>query len=307
MQADSRFAVGDLPGRCLRQPRAAEGTGRVRIARADSTASTRRPRIIPDRTVPDDDDEGTVYVADIYAGPGLQGIPRGTVKSLRVFTYHFAYQKQAGIQHRVGADGPWEVKQVLGTVPVEADGSACFRVPAKTPISLQPLDKEGKALQLMRSWLTVMPGETRSCIGCHEDNAGVPTHEFRQSLAGLKPPKEITSWYGPTRGFSFTREVQPVLDKYCVGCHDGSPTDDGTALPDLRESSNVVWALRTRQPDLVRYENAPLEELTGKYSGLFPHSYVELRKQIRVEVLRATFTCCLRWSFTPTRQDWFRC
>ena len=134
-------------------------------------------------------DEGTVYVADIYSGPGLQGIPRGTVKSLRVFTYHFAYQKQAGIQHRVGADGPWEVKQVLGTVPVEADGSAYFRVPAKTPISLQPLDEEGKALQLMRSWMTVMPGETRSCVGCHEDNAGVPTQDFRQSLAGLKPPR----------------------------------------------------------------------------------------------------------------------
>ena len=242
---------------------------------------TRRPRIIPDRTVPDGR-EGTVYVADIYSGPGLQGIPRGTVKSLRVFTYHFAFQKQAGIQHRVGADGPWEVKQVLGTAPVEADGSAYFRVPAKTPISLQPLDEEGKAIQLMRSWLTVMPGEIRSCVGCHEDNAGVPTQDFGQSIAGLNPPREITPWYGPTRGFSFTREVQPVLDKYCVGCHDGSPTEDGQVRPDLRATSNVVWGYKHGNPDLVRYEDTPLDELAKKHSGLFPQSYVELRKQVRV-------------------------
>ena len=84
-------------------------------------------------------------MADVYAGPGLAGIPRGAVKKLRVFTYHFGYQRMAGIDHRVGADGPWEVKRVLGTVPVEADGSALFRIPAKTPISVQPLDDQGCA------------------------------------------------------------------------------------------------------------------------------------------------------------------
>ena len=83
---------------------------------------------------------------DVYSGPGLQGVPRGTVKNLRLFTYHFAYQHLAGIDNRVGANGPWEVKRVLGTVPVEEDGSAFFRVPAKTPISVQPLDAEGKAV-----------------------------------------------------------------------------------------------------------------------------------------------------------------
>ena len=70
---------------------------------------------------------------DIYQGPGLKNVPRGAVKSLRLFTYHFGYQQVAGIDHRVGADGPWEIKRVLGTVPVEADGSALFRIPAKIP------------------------------------------------------------------------------------------------------------------------------------------------------------------------------
>jgi hypothetical protein len=243
--------------------------------------ATPRPPVIPDRTKPAKD-EGTVFLADIYSGPGLEGVPRGTVKNLRVFTYHFAYQKQAGINHRVGADGPWEVKQVLGTVPVEPDGSAFFRVPAKTPMSFQPLDEDGKAMQLMRSWVTVMPGEVRSCVGCHEDTADGPPAAIQETIAGLRVPERLRPWYGPTRGFSFAREVQPVLDKYCVSCHDGSPKDDGSVLSDLRGNQNVIWAYRHGNPDLIRYEDTPLNELTLKYSGLFTPSYIELRKQVRV-------------------------
>src|SRR3990172_7465724 len=139
---------------------------------------------------------------DIDSGPGLQGVPRGTVKTLRLFPYHFGYQRLAGIDHRVGADGPWEIKRVLGTVPVEADGSAFFRVPAKTPISFQPLDAEGKAVGLMRSWMSAMPGENVSCVGCHDQQSSAPPgQENRIALAS--PPREITPWRGPLRGFSF--------------------------------------------------------------------------------------------------------
>ena len=131
--------------------------------------ATRKPPQIVSRVDPERDD-ALVYVTDVYQGPGLAGVPRGSVKQLRVFTYHFGYQKLAGIDHRIGSDGPWEVKRVLGTVPVESDGSVLFRIPAKTPISIQPLDEQGQALQLMRSWMTAMPGETLSCAGCHENH-----------------------------------------------------------------------------------------------------------------------------------------
>jgi formylglycine-generating enzyme required for sulfatase activity len=106
--------------------------------------------------------------------------------------------------------------------------------------------------------------------------------EIGQTMAGRKSPVPITPWYGATRGFSFTREVQPVLDKYCIGCHDGSASEEGTVMLDLRAKSNVVWAYRHGDPDLIRFEDTPLEELAGRYSGLFPQSYVALRKQIRV-------------------------
>jgi len=195
-----------------------------------------RPRIVPS-TVQPEHKEATVSMLDVYAGTGLAGVPRGTVKQLRVFTYHFAYHEMGGQTNRVGLDGPWDIKRVLGTVPVEADGSAYFRVPANTPISVQPLDGDGQALQLMRSWMTAMPGETLSCVGCHDrQNLSPPT---AKSIALAKKPASITPWYGPERGFSFVREVQPVLDRLCVGCHDGKTVPGHSAALDLRAAPPV--------------------------------------------------------------------
>ena len=233
---------------------------------------TSRPPVVPPKAKPNRKD-ALVYMADIYAGPGLKDVPRGTVKRLRVFTYHFGYQKIAGIDHRVGADGPWEVKRVLGTVPVEPDGSALFRIPAKTPISLQPLDAEGKALQLMRSWMTAMPGETLSCVGCHENRNATPPS--RQTMAQGRPPSKIEPWYGPTRGFSFAREVQPVLDRYCVGCHDGQ-TD-----PDLRGNQGKFVVFDPTDPQARVIEGVAKEELIRKYRAVFEPSYVALKRLVR--------------------------
>ena len=141
---------------------------------------TPAPPVIPDKVDPQRKD-AVVFMPDIYAGDGLKGVPRGTVKALRLFTYHFAYQGMGGLLGVVGVDGPWDIKRVLGTVPVNADGSAKFRVPANTPISLQPLDAEGKAMQLMRSWMTAMPGEAVQCAGCHETQNSAP--RSRQAAA----------------------------------------------------------------------------------------------------------------------------
>ena len=184
------------------------------------------PPVVPDRVEPGRTD-AVVYLHNVYAGPGLAGVPKGTVKALRVVAYHFGYRQLAG-PDKVGYGGPWEVMRILGTVPLEADGSAVFRVPARTPIAVQPLDAEGKAVQLMRSWFTAMPGEVLSCVGCHEaakDAAPVPL-----AIAGRRPPRDIDPWYGSPRGFDFAREVQPVLDAHCVRCHDGSHK----GRPDLR-------------------------------------------------------------------------
>ncbi|MBI2949006.1 MAG: SUMF1/EgtB/PvdO family nonheme iron enzyme [Verrucomicrobia bacterium] len=239
------------------------------------------PPVIPDRVQPGRQD-ALVYVEDVYAGPGLKGIPRGSVKNLRLFTYHFGYQTLAGIDHRVGADGPWETKRVLGTVPVEPDGSAWFRIPAKTPISVQPLDAEGRALALMRSWMTAMPGENLSCVGCHERSHEIPP--VRHTIALRRKPSDIQPWRGPARGFSFAREVQPVLDKYCVGCHnpDYAKAHTGQALSDLRRDQGAYVVYEHGKIDGQVIRGAAKGDLLGKYSAVFEPSYAVLRQYVRV-------------------------
>jgi len=191
-----------------------------------------RPPVIADK-VDLERKDAVVYLTDVHKGGGLAGVPRGAVKKLRVFTYHFSYPGMGGLLGVIGADGPWDIKRVLGTVPVEADGSAMFRVPANTPISIQPLDAEGKAMQVMRSWFTAMPGEVLSCVGCHEkQNDASPN---RRTIVTGKAASEIVPWRGPVRGFHYPREVQPVLDKHCVGCHAaGAKGYDARRMPDLR-------------------------------------------------------------------------
>lgn len=239
---------------------------------------TKRPPIIADR-VDLDRQDALLYLGNVYAGPGLEGVPLGTVKQLRLYTYQFSYHGVAGINHRVGTDGPWEPKRVLGTVPVEEDGSAFFRVPANTPISIQPLDRDGRALQLMRSWTTAMPGEIASCVGCHEQQSSGPPN--RKTIASRQEPTEIELWRGPVRGFSFQREVQPVLDKYCVSCHGGGAGDKG-AKPDLRRDQGRFVAFKNGDPKARIVSNVPQEQLVKQYGGVFPPSYIALRSLVRV-------------------------
>ena len=219
-----------------------------------------RPPVIPDR-VNLQDKEAVCYVQNVYRGPGLKNVPVGTVDALRVFTYAYGYYNIGSHDH-IGVESGWDVKRLLGTVKVEPDGSAMFRIPANTTLSLQPLDKDGRALQLFRSWLVAMPGEKLSCIGCHEPPTEPPVTS--KTLASGKAPQAIRPWRQRVEGFSFDMEVQPVLDAYCVRCHDGSdakrPDFKSAAQDDTKRSkdrySNAYHAFR-------RYFRSPGPESAG--------------------------------------------
>jgi len=190
-----------------------------------------RPPEIRDRVEPESP-TAEVHIADIYSGPGLQGIPRGKVKRLRVFSYHFGYNAKAGFPF-IGTQAGWDIKRVLGTAAVEPDGSAYFEIPANTPISIQPLDDEGRAVQLMRSWLVGMPGELVSCVGCHENRR--ETLPTRRGLAQERRPQPLEPWYGSPRPFAFAHEVFPILEKHCIGCHDAAPVVGPRSKPCFKD------------------------------------------------------------------------
>lgn len=220
------------------------------------------PPVIPSQVKPGEK-EGTVFLQDIYTGEGLKGIPRGTVKKLRVGTYDFSPWRQGGLLGTIGMDGPWDVKRIIGEVGVEEDGSAIFRVPANTPVFIQPLDAEGKALQIMRSWFTAMPGEVLSCIGCHEERNTVVIP--RKVKASGKEPQKIQEWWGKERGFSYRHEVQPILDRYCVGCH----SREDNSRPYLKGDKWITdWS---SQISGRAWENG----------GYFTQSYADLHRYVR--------------------------
>lgn len=221
------------------------------------------PPIIPDR-VNLNSTTSTVFLQDIYVGDGLKDIPRGEVKKLRIGSYSFSPMQQGGLLGTIGMDGPWDVKRILGTVDVEEDGSAMFTIPANTPIFIQPLDEEGKALQVMRSWFTGMPGETVSCIGCHESKSMIPVPKM--NLASKKKPQQIKEWYGKERGFSYRHEVQPILDKYCVSCHEGK-------RPGRPYLKGDKW--------ITDWKSGIGGRAGSDYGGHFTLSYADLHRYVR--------------------------
>ncbi|MDR0724392.1 MAG: hypothetical protein LBF59_00090, partial [Prevotellaceae bacterium] len=188
--------------------------------------SRKRPMILAD-AIDTTKTTGTFFVADVYRGSGMETVPRGTVKTLRVieappkrfWTIPIweadTYQRPAMNYNNTNN------KRILGDVPVEEDGSAFFEVPADRFVFFQALDEDGMMIQSMRSGTSLRPGETTSCIGCHEGRYEAPTSAKSSYPMALKrAPSRLKEWYGEERNFGYQTEVQPVWDKYCISCHD---------------------------------------------------------------------------------------
>ncbi|HRT94805.1 MAG TPA: hypothetical protein P5532_10320, partial [Planctomycetota bacterium] len=159
--------------------------------------------------------EGTYFVQDVWAS--FPPLPQGTVRKLRIVqvlpktTPHINNPS-------VGLANASPGKQVLGTVPVEDDGSAYFRAPAGIALAFQALDERGMAVQVMRSVSYLQPGEAASCVGCHESRSAPPP-ERRAAKALLRPPSTIEPGPDGSKPLSYPILIQPVLDKHCVSCH----------------------------------------------------------------------------------------
>ncbi len=205
-------------------------------------------------------DSGTYYLQDVYHGPGMAGVERGEAKRIRVVQPLWRVSRIGNNGNRGPAGGAsvstpigvrnaaWDPKVILGEVPIEEDGSAYFRVPARRPVYFQVLDDEGHVIQTMRSWSTLMPGENFSCVGCHEHKNSAPLPDRSTFLAMERSPRDLEHFWGPPRGFSFAREVQPVLDKHCIKCHDAEQkNDDGKVIfsllskPVRDDGAKRVW------------------------------------------------------------------
>ena len=174
-------------------------------------------------------DDGRLLVQDVYRG--LEGIPRGAIKRLRIIACPPKVQPHMNTPNLgVSAEDPG--KYVLGTAPVEADGSAHLRVPSGISLMFQALDEQGLAVQTMRSLTYVQPRQTLSCIGCHEQRDHAPPIS-KAPLAALREPSRLTPGPPGSWPLRFDHLVQPVLDHSCVSCHKPDSSDAKAAKLDL--------------------------------------------------------------------------
>jgi hypothetical protein len=194
---------------------------------------------------------GEFMLADVRAGHFPLPSDR-PIRQLRIFQVLPKSRTHIANDPRIGYANGESARMLLGMVPVEKDGSAYFRAPAGKPLYFQAVDEHGRAVQTMLSVAYLQPGERRGCIGCHERRTQSAVAPGRQLLAAQRQPSEIVPGSIGTQPFSFPLLVQPILDRHCVRCHDGSTGTDKSKLV-----------------------------LTGKSKGDFTEAYANLRPFVR--------------------------
>ncbi len=173
---------------------------------------------------------GQLVLANVYAGRNMAGVKPGTIKKLLVLED----LPKPGSKHGLpGYHGGYiTLRRVLGTVPVEADGSASFEVPALRAVYFVALDDNGVAVKRMQNFTTVMAGEIQGCVGCHEPRTENPDHRIDTgSLAAMqRPPSPIAPFAGVPDVFDYPRDIQPIWDRHCVACHNSEKPEGRVVL-----------------------------------------------------------------------------
>lgn len=221
-------------------------------------------------------DHGLFYVANVYEGTHMKGIEPGDVKYLRVIENSPKLTWTSSVWQGQGFQAPamnwhdFDNKRILGTVPVEEDGSAYFEVPADRYVYFQILDEKKRMLQSMRSGIVALPGEMNGCIGCHEDRMDAPqANPSYTSLAFKREPSPMNGWLGHSRDFSFMRDAQPVFDRHCIECHSyGGEAEDVLNLsPDLTLAFNTSYMELHKKKLVNTVGGGPNAVLEAKYWG----------------------------------------
>ena len=182
-----------------------------------------------------------MLLTNVYSGRSMEGVEPGQIKKLLVLEILPKPVNFSGGMDLTSWLGTFMLERVLGTVPVEEDGSAYFEVPAGRPVLFVALDANELSVKRMQSFTNVMPGETLGCVGCHEPRTQIPPSTMGGTPLALKrPASRITPFAGFPDVLDFRRDVQPVLDRRCAVCHsDEKP--EGRVL--LTDDLGVRWSI----------------------------------------------------------------
>ena len=199
--------------------------GRTMIHEPRPLRPRKRERVISDR-VNLNQATGTVVLENVYIGRNMKGVKPGEIKKLLILEALPKPVNFSGSQEPLSIGGTFTLERVLGTVPVEDDGSANMELPALRSIFFVALDENDLSVKRMQSFMTVQPGENLSCVGCHEERGDAP-RPGKRPKAMLRTPDRIKPIAGVPDVFDFPRDVQPILDRHCVVCHGCTKTARG--------------------------------------------------------------------------------
>ena len=168
-------------------------------------------------------------LANVYQGRNMAGVKHGEIKKLLVLEDLPKPVSFFSLFGAISMDGTHTLHRILGTVPVEADGSAAFKVPALRGLFFVALDEQGVAVKHMQSYVTVMPGETLSCVGCHDKRTEPPARSGTL-MALARPSSRIEPIADVPEVMDYPRDIQPILDRHCVGCHNSEKPEGHVVL-----------------------------------------------------------------------------
>ena len=198
-----------------------------------------------------------VYIQDVYNGlepqvhrgevkqiAVVQEIRRSLISSPGIYQPHFDFQRVL-----ISCGATYVPKKIWGYARIEADGSASFKIPAEQPVYFMALDAKGRAIQRMRSFTHLMPGERQSCVGCHANrNYATPPSRDKRTVAALRDPQDLVPPEWDQVPFDYASIVQPVLDQYCIKCHNPRQRPNGLDFSgDRTEMFNISYEMLARK------------------------------------------------------------
>jgi hypothetical protein len=175
-------------------------------------------------------------------------VERGEIKKLLVLAQLPRPANFSNGQEPLTLGGTFMLERILGTVPVEADGSAYLEVPALQSLFFVALDENDLSVKRMQSFVTLQPGETTACVGCHEQRLRAPHPRPSITLAAMRrEPSRPVPFEGIPDVLDFPRDIQPILDRHCAECHNADRRDGGVDLSGDRTPyfTAAYWSMFT--------------------------------------------------------------
>ncbi|MEO0369589.1 MAG: hypothetical protein AAF197_12540 [Pseudomonadota bacterium] len=161
------------------------------------------------------------------------------------------------------------MREVIGYVPIEPDGSAKFQVPAQVPLGISVLDGNGRRITPRHAnWLQVGAGEVRTCNGCH-------TNDDNTVHGRLGAEPDSINIGAPVTGSPFPN-TNPLLF-----------TNLGETMA---ETATRINGIPYPQPD-IRFEDIWTNPALGVPQTSFDLAYADLRTALPI-----TPSCAVNWT-----------